>query len=73
MVEALSDPLFRPALEEFAKQMRADLLNDLVRAVRASERHTHRESFIAGKVEVFEGLITQLDHFAKVELERAKQ
>lgn len=73
MVEALSDPLLRPALEEFVKEMRADMLNDLMRAVRAGERHTHRESFLAGKVEVYESLLTLLDHYAKVELERSKQ
>lgn len=72
LVEALSDSLLRPALEEFVQTQRMASLNDLMRSVRMREREPMKESFIAGKVEAYETLLTLMDAFAKEQLEANK-
>lgn len=52
--------------------MRAEALVDLVSAVRSPERDTMKEAALAGKVEAYETLLSQLDYFAEQQLEAAK-
>jgi hypothetical protein len=71
--EGLVDDLLRPALVCFAYDMRQEMLRQLVSAIRQSERNTMKEAHLAGKVEVYETLIKDLEYFAAQELERASQ
>jgi hypothetical protein len=72
LIEALGDPLLRPTLEEFCQRERLAGLNDLVQAVRTHDRDFHRESFLAGKIEVFETLMQLLEKFATEAMEKAQ-
>ena len=69
--EGLGDSLLRPALEAFALEFRLEFLNQLVQAVRQKERDTMKESYLAGKVEAYETLLSQLEHFAQEQLQKA--
>lgn len=71
--DAINDPFFAHALDEFfsdKKQEHADLL---LRAVRQPVRDTMKEARIAGMVEVYEECGEQLRHFAQEQLKEASQ
>lgn len=68
MHDGLSDSLLRPALVAFAESERQALLTELVNSVRQEERSTLKESRIAGRIEVYEGLLDALDTFAREQL-----
>lgn len=71
--DAMNDPLFRPALEEFVQVQLQAQLELLVRTVRQPTRDTMKEARIAGKAEAYEELLDQLTAFAKNQMERASQ
>jgi hypothetical protein len=69
--EGLEDTLLRPALEAFAVEMRQHYLEELVQAVLKLERDTHRESYLAGRVDAYEVLLSDLRFFASEQLQQA--
>lgn len=64
MFDALTDPLFKPALKAFLKEQREEYLKELLQAVRMPERATLKEAFIAGKVEAYESFVSEVEKFA---------
>jgi hypothetical protein len=73
MVDVLNDPLFRPSLIAFCQQQQTEELRQLIQAIRQPERDTMREAQLAGKVEVYETIVSDLDRFAAEQLEKASQ
>lgn len=68
--EGLTDSLLRPALEAFAAEMRRHYLEELVQAVRSGERNSHKESYLAGRVDAYEVLLSDLSFFAREQLKQ---
>jgi hypothetical protein len=73
LLEALSDPSIRPALESFFSEQRTDTIELLLKAVRLSVRDTMKEARLAGKVEAYENTLREMEHFAKEQLQMAAQ
>lgn len=73
LVDALSDPLVRPAITAFFREEHAEQMRQLVQAVRLPERDTMKEAQLAGKVEVYETALSGLERFAEEQLRLASQ
>jgi hypothetical protein len=67
----LQDQLLRPALEAFVYDFRQEMLRQLVQANRALDQQ--KANVLVGKIEVYETLLKEMEHFAASELERASQ
>jgi hypothetical protein len=73
LTEGLSDPLLKPALEAFAREQRGSYMSDLLIQIRLPERDTMKEARLAGLIEAYETLMSDLTRFAERSLERATQ
>jgi len=60
-------------LQEFLRQQHAAHIDMLLRQIRQRERDTMKEAALAGKVDVFETLWMELEHFSKRALKEATQ
>lgn len=68
LYDALSDPLLRPALEEFFAKQREENITNLLHAVQQHSRDTMKEARLAGKVEAYEETLSQMQRFAEEQL-----
>ena len=73
LYDGLTDPLLKPALEQFFEEQRQETLDALVTAVRQSVRDTMKEARLAGKVEVYENVFGELRRFAEKQLREVSQ
>ena len=69
--DGLQDPLLNAGLQAFVAARREERTTALVQAVRQHVRDTLKESRIAGEVEVYDNLISDLRRFALEQLRSA--
>ena len=73
LLDALSDPLLRPALVSYFDEQKDFAMESLVRAVRQNVRDTMKEAALAGKVDAYENAMRELDRFAENAMKKATQ
>jgi hypothetical protein len=73
LIDAVNDPLLRPALVEFFDSQRKEALDELVKAVRKRVRDTMHEADLAGKVDAYENAMAELQRFAEKQIREATQ
>jgi len=71
-LEALDDPLLKPALEAFFRdEAKAHLQMLILEIHKHKERDFYRESELKGKVEAYETALLELKHFAQRQMKEA--
>lgn len=73
LYEVTKDPTFRIGFQTFVQQQHEDLVMQLLQNLKLKERDTMREAQIAGKIDVYEILLNELEHFATRSLKEAVQ
>lgn len=73
LFDGLQDPLLSAGLIAFYEQQRAEHVEMLLSAVRQSVRDTMKEARLAGKVEVYENCLRELQRFAEDQMRGASQ
>ena len=68
LLDGLSDPLLRPALQGFTRHRREELNVELFQEAKKREHDTKRISFLAGQIEAYEALLPELEKFAADQL-----
>lgn len=71
----MNDPLLRPALEAFFREGQQSFMDQLLTATkrRKTVSDTWRESFLCGSASAYESAMSDLEAFAKREMEQASQ
>jgi len=73
LLDALSDPLLRPALKQFCTSQANEHVGMLLRQIRCKERDVMKEAALAGKVDAYETMFSELEHFAGRMMKEATQ
>ena len=71
LYDALDDPLLNEALQDFFNVRRELHTEELLAAVRQHVRDTMKEARLAGKVEVYEEIVSELRRYAEEQLRSA--
>lgn len=73
LYDGLDDPLLNEALQDFFKRQRETYTDELLSAVRQHIRDNQKESRLAGKVEVYEEILSDLRRYAEEQIKSATQ
>jgi hypothetical protein len=73
LLDVLNDPLFTVAFREFLHAQHTAHISMLLTQIRQKDRDVMKEAALAGKVDVYETLLPELQYFAERMMKEASQ